>query len=112
MRTFTRLAMVTTVCGILASGALAHARSPYEGVGQVEDGEAGYKIGCSVASSLGIPSCGELPSGQQFMPAEQYGPPAPAPEQYGPPQEPEPAPGPAPQEEPAPSGSQDSGEAE
>lgn len=30
-------------------------------------GENWYKIGCSLAASLDIPSCGELPSGRQFL---------------------------------------------
>lgn len=38
---------------------------------QVKDGEAGYKMGCSLASSMNIPSCGELPSGKKFMPSNQ-----------------------------------------
>jgi hypothetical protein len=92
--------VVTTGFALTFTYIPAHARSPYEGIGQVEDGEAGYKIGCSAASSLGIPSCGELPSGKKFMPPEEYGPPtseASPPEQYGPYQEPEPGPLPAPQ---------------
>src|SRR5437667_11961337 len=31
---------------------------------QVATGEAGYKIGCSAAATLGIVACGELPSGK------------------------------------------------
>lgn len=31
-----------------------------------KDGEVGYTMGCSLAGSLGIPVCGELPSGRQF----------------------------------------------
>jgi hypothetical protein len=34
---------------------------------QKETGEAAYKIGCSMAASLNIPSCAELPSGRQFL---------------------------------------------
>ena len=34
---------------------------------QLKDGESGYKVGCSAAASLGIPACGELPSGRQFL---------------------------------------------
>lgn len=32
-----------------------------------QSGEIGYTMGCSFAASLGIPSCGELPSGRQFL---------------------------------------------
>jgi hypothetical protein len=28
---------------------------------QVESGEAGYKIGCSLANSIGVADCGEMP---------------------------------------------------
>ena len=31
---------------------------------QVATGEAGYRIGCSAAATLGIAACGELPSGK------------------------------------------------
>ena len=31
-------------------------------------GEIGYTVGCSAAAAAGIPSCGELPSGKQFLP--------------------------------------------
>jgi hypothetical protein len=32
-----------------------------------KNGEDWYKMGCSLAASLDIPSCGELPSGRQFL---------------------------------------------
>jgi len=34
---------------------------------KTKSGENGYTIGCSLAASLNIPSCGELPSGRQFL---------------------------------------------
>lgn len=37
----------------------------------MKSGEAGYKVGCSAAAAAGIPSCGEMPSGKQFMPKEE-----------------------------------------
>ena len=38
-----------------------------ESNGKTASGENGYTIGCSFAASLNIPSCGELPSGRQFL---------------------------------------------
>ncbi|MFZ0292015.1 MAG: hypothetical protein WAL52_00305 [Candidatus Sulfotelmatobacter sp.] len=38
-----------------------------ESNGKTANGENGYTIGCSFAASLDIPSCGELPSGKQFL---------------------------------------------
>ena len=32
---------------------------------QLQNGEAGYKVGCSLAASLGKVVCGELPSGKR-----------------------------------------------
>lgn len=58
-------------CGLLlllgaaTPGPAVAAGVPYPG--QVKDGEAGYKMGCSAAAAMKIPSCGELPSGKQFV---------------------------------------------
>ena len=47
---------------VVAAAAFAQKNIP----DQVKDGEGAYKIGCSLSGTLGIPSCGELPSGRQF----------------------------------------------
>jgi hypothetical protein len=36
---------------------------------KIQDGEVGYTVGCSLAASLNIPACGELPSGRKAMTA-------------------------------------------
>jgi hypothetical protein len=59
---------------VAAFAPVAHAKYP----SQATSGEAGYKVGCSLAASLKIPSCGELPSGRQFLKPSPT--PAPAPQ--------------------------------
>jgi hypothetical protein len=58
----------------LSAATMATAQSFSRAVVQADDsndksksGEMGYTVGCSLAASLGIPSCGELPSGRQFL---------------------------------------------
>jgi hypothetical protein len=57
----------TAMAILLGCVATAFADSPYEGIDKVKSGEAGYTIGCSIAASMGVAACGELPSGGNLL---------------------------------------------
>ena len=50
-----------------AVSARGSAESTSPGIGKAREGDAAYTIGCSASASLGIPACGELPSGEKTV---------------------------------------------
>ena len=110
--TYLGFVRIGIVAGLVLAGwslpTFADGSPTFNGNGQVQEGEAGDKLGATAADAFGLPGAKERLDAKVHNPGEPYGPPASAaspPEQYGPQPEPEPAPGPVPV---APSGSGDS----
>jgi hypothetical protein len=67
-----KLHKVVMIAVGIVSFSNAFASSPYEGLDSVESGEAGYTIGCSATAAIGVPACGELPSGGSAVQSGAY----------------------------------------